>query len=215
MPVNKFFTEIEIKELIFKNSTLPFGYRNAALILGAVYWGLTPSELSLLRLKDVMHEEGVFYKAWIVPESIAYNGFARELQTSDKILPFFEKYMKWRSSFNIFPSSSHLFRHSQGQSPFFINDIYRAYKLSPSKTGNPDSQAKSMSNKLMQLIGNANINGATPSTFRDTFVREMYKKGCQYNELKLVSGIRKKETIDRKISPNEIELCNIYQSIFT
>ncbi len=48
MQVEQLFSKHDIQNLINKNFAPPFGQRNAALIIGVAYWGLTPSELSLL-----------------------------------------------------------------------------------------------------------------------------------------------------------------------
>ena len=96
MPIERLFDESDVQRLIDMNSAPPFGKRNAALIMGSLYWGLTPSEASLLRLEDVMDQSGDFFRIWILPAATAYNGEARELHTEDHVLPFFEKYMDWR-----------------------------------------------------------------------------------------------------------------------
>ena len=81
MPIERLFSESDVQRLIDMNSAPPFGKRNAALIMGALYWGLTPSEASLLRLEDVMDQSGDFFRIWTLPDSTAYNGEARELHT--------------------------------------------------------------------------------------------------------------------------------------
>ena len=44
MAVERIFDESDVSEILEQNAAPPLGSRNAALIMGAVYWGLTPLE---------------------------------------------------------------------------------------------------------------------------------------------------------------------------
>ncbi|WP_444935852.1 site-specific integrase [Microbulbifer sp. JMSA004] len=215
MPVEKLFTEPELQVLLDMNAAPPHGQRNAALIIGAVYWGITPSELSLLRLEDVMDQGGQFFRVWTLPASTAYNGEVRELHTEDHVLPFFEAYMGQRVKEGLYKSNQSWYRNSDPKSYFFLNDRGEPFKLSPRKKGATDYQPASMNSKLKQLIANTGIQGAKPSTFRDTFIKNMYEAGCGYKELMKVSGIKGKETLDRKIRPHERELEAVFKNLFS
>jgi len=214
MPIEQLFSEHDIQNLINKNFAPPFGQRNAALIIGAAYWGLTPSELSLLSLESVMDKNGDFFKVWVLPDYVSYTGEARELQTADHILPILDSYMSWRADKKLHTSNISWYRDSDPKSPFFLNDNGGEFALSLRKKGTHNYQARSMIDKLKTYIKNAGISGATPSTFRDSWVKTMYDNGCQYNELKLISGIKSKETLDRKIRPQQRELEVVFQDVF-
>lgn len=215
MPVNKIFTEKEVQEILDMNSAQPHGQRNSALVIGAVYWGLTPSELSLLRLEDVMDQNGEFYRIWILPDSVAYNGQAREVRTEEHVRVFFENYMADRVEKKRYLSNQARYRKSDPKSSFFLNDRGEPFKMSLRKKGSSEYQPVSMNSKLKQLISNTGIQGATPSTFRDSFIKKMYEAGCHYKELMAVSGIKLKETLDRKIRPQERELEDVYKHLFS
>ncbi|MFA0813339.1 site-specific integrase [Microbulbifer epialgicus] len=214
MAVEKLFTEQELQLLLDMNAAPPHGQRNAALIIGAVYWGLTPSELSLLQLQHVMAQSGEFYRIWTLPESVSYNGEARELHTEDHVLPFFEAYMESRVDRRLFRSNKSWYRHSDPESYFFLNDRNKEFSLSLRSKGSNDRQPVSMNSKLKQLIAKTSIQGAKPSSFRDTFIKNMYEAGCGYKDLMAVSGIKGKETLDRKIRPRERELEKIFRDLF-
>jgi integrase len=214
MPVEKLFSESELQDLLDMNAAPPHGQRNAALIIGAVYWGLTPSELSLLRLEDVMDQNGQFFRIWTLPASTAYNGEERELHTENHVLPFFEAYMEKRIENKQYQSNQAWYRHSDPKSHFFLNDRGEPFKLSPRSKGSSVYQPVSMNNKLKQLIANTRIRGAKPYTFRDTFIKNMYEAGCGYAELMKVSGIKGKETLDRKIKPQTQNLEKVFKSLF-
>lgn len=95
MAAERIFDEVDVQELLEQNAAPPFGARNAALILGDVYWGLTPLELCLVSTEDVE-----FYRVWVLPKHASFNGAAREVHTADHILPFFERYVDLRKDQN-------------------------------------------------------------------------------------------------------------------
>ena len=215
MPIERLFSETDVQRLIDCNATPDFGPRNAAMVMGAVYWGLTPSELTLLPLEAVMAQGGEFYETWVLPEHVAYNGEPRELHTADHALPFFEQYMDWRLSNDVYRSNLHWYRGSDPKAAFFVNDRYEGYRLSPRAKGSSSYQARTVRVKLQSLIDNAGIQGAKPAAFRDSFVKAMYDEGCREKDLMAVSGIKQKETIDRKVRPQPKELDKVFKDLFS
>ena len=214
MTVERLFSESDVQRLIDMNSAPPFGKRNAALIMGVLYWGLTPSEASLLRLEDVMDQSGEFFRIWTLPASTAYNGEARELHTEDHVLPFFVGYLDWRVAEGLCLSNQSWCRGSDPKSAFFLNDRGEPYKLSPRKKGSTDYQPRAMSAKLKSFIEKAGIEGATVATYRDSWVKAMYEAGAHHKDLMRVSGIKQKETIDRKTRPAIQDLEKVFKDIY-
>ena len=215
MPIERLFNESDVQRLIDMNAAPPFGKRNGALLMGALYWGLTPSEMSILRLEDVMDQSGEFFRIWTLPASIAYNGEARELHTEDHILPFFEQFVDWRVSERLFASNQSWYRGSDPKSPFFLNDRGEPYKLSPRKKGSAEYQPRAMNAKLKSLIDKAGIEGATVSTLRDSWIKAMSDHGCHHKELMRVSGIKQKSTLDRKTRPAIQDLDKVFKAIYS
>jgi integrase len=215
MPIERLFNESDVQRLIDMNAAPPLGKRDGAMIMGALYWGLTPAELSLLRLEDIMDQLGDFFRIWTLPGSTAYNGEARGLHTEDHVLPFFEQYMDWRVSKGLYLSNQSWYRGSDPKSQFFLNDRGESYKLSPRKKGSTDYQARAMSAKLKSYIEKAGIEGATVGTFRDSWVKVMYDHGCHHKDLMRVSGIKQKETIDRKTRPAIQDLDKVFKAIYS
>lgn len=215
MPIERLFSESDVQRLIDMNAVPPFARRNSCLIIAAVYWGLTPSELSLLRLEDVMDQSGDFFRIWTLPASTAYNGDARELHTDNHVLPFFEQYIEWRVSEGLYASNQSWYRGSDPKSHFFLNDRGEPFKLSPRKKGSTDYQPRAMNAKLKSFVSNAGIEGATVSTFRDSWIKTMYDHGCSYKDLMFVSGYKQRETIDRKIRPAVQDLEKVFRDIYS
>ena len=65
------------------------------------------------------------------------------------------------------------------------------------------------------MIGRTKLYGATPSSYRDSFIKGMYENGCHWNELMVVSGIKQKRTLERKIRPKEVELEEVFGRLFS
>ena len=215
MATERLFTESDIQQLLDNNAAPPFGRRNAALIMGAVYWGLTSYELSMLSVKDVLAEDGEFLRIWVLPGHVASNGTPRECHTEDHVLPFFEGYVAWRLAQGVGVSNLSAYREISPESKFFLNDRGEPYKLSPRKAGSKEFQPRSMNEQLKRMIKKTGLHGATPSSFRDSFVRGLYENGCGWKDLMAVTGIKQKRTLERKVRPQEAELEKVFNSLFS
>ena len=215
MATERLFTVTDIQELLDKNAAPPLGRRNAALIMGAVYWGLTPYELSTLTVKDVIAENGELYRIWVLPAHNASNGEPRECHTEIHVLPFFDGYIEWRRDKQWGVSNIPIHRGLSPDSKFFLNDRGDPYKLSPRKAGSGEYQPRSMNEQLKRMIQKTDLHGATPSSFRDSYVRGLYENGCGWKDLMLVTGIKQKRTLERKVRPQEAELEKVFKRLFS
>ena len=205
-----------MQELIEQNALPPFGARNAVLILGGAYWGLAPIELCLVSTEDLMAPNGEFYRVWVLPEHASFNGEAREIHTADHVLPFFEKYAELRTAQN-WELSSNLHSH-RGLSPtsmFFLNDRGEPYKPTQRKNKPGSFQPRSMVEQLKRMISRTGLYGATPASFRDSFIKGMYENGAGWSDLMKVTGIKQKRTLERKVRPHERELESVLTSLFS
>lgn len=96
-----------------------------------------------------------------------------------------------------------------------MNDRGEPYKLSLRKKGSGDYQPRSMNEQLKQMIKKTDLQGATPSSFRDSFIRGLYEKGCGWKDLMSVTGIKQKRTLERKVRPQEAELEKVFCQLFS
>lgn len=214
MATERLLTERDIQTLLDNNSAPPLGRRNTALIMAAVYWGLTPSELSKLTLESVMDDSGRFYRIWVLPREYSYNGESRECRTEDHVLPFFECYVEWRISQKQGISNSSEFRGLNPKGEFLLNDKGEKYKLTLRKKEAKEKQPLAMNQQLKRMLTKAGLHGATPASFRDSYVRGLYENGCGWKDLMLVTGYKQKRTLERKIRPQEAELEKVFRSLF-
>jgi hypothetical protein len=216
MAVERIFDDEDISELLMQNSAPPLGARNAALIMGGVYWGLTPLELSLVSTDDVIAPNGDLYRIWVLPAHNSYNGEAREIYTEEHILPYFELYVAfrlkkdWGLSVNL-----HSHRGLNPESRFFLNDLGEPYALTERKEKPGSFQPRSMNEQLKRMIARTKIYGATPASFRDSYIKSMYEHGCKWGDLMKVSGIKQKRTLENKVRPHERELEQVLKSLFS
>lgn len=215
MAVERIFNESDIDRLLQKNAASPYGRRNAALILGGVYWGLTPLEASQVEIDNVMAANGELYKVWRLPAHFSYNGEAREIHTEDHILPFFEKYLELRREREWGLSSLISYRSLAPDSKFFLNDSGEPYKLTPRKADSGGYQPRSMNEQLKRMIARSDLSGATPSSFRNSFIKGMYENGCGWTELKKITGIKQKRTLEKKVRPRKHELKKVLRSLYS
>jgi len=215
MAVERLFDMQDIQELLNKNAAAPYGKRNLALIIGGTYWGLTPYELSVLDVKDVVAKNGELYSIWTLPAYNSYNGEARENRTKDHVLTFFKNYLEFRIEKEWGLSNLHSYMGLDPESKFFLNDRGEKYKLSLRNSNSAQYQAQSMSDQLRRMIEKTNLHGATPSSYRDSYIKILYENGCHWNDLKLLSGIKQKRTLERKIRPKEAELEEVFRKLYS
>lgn len=219
MPLEVTFSQDDIQTIIDANNSPQFGPRNKALIICASYWGLDRKEICQLPLNALMSESGSWYKRWVLPEEFSFHGEARELCTADHVIPALDVYVDWLKSKEVGGSNLHTYRQLDGEMKFIVNDNYKPFALTkrkkPLNDGAVSYQTRALDDKLKGFILNAGIQGARVSTFRDSWVKMMYDNGCGYNELKSVSGIKTKSTLDAKIRPLERELQQIFNSVFS
>lgn len=215
MAVERIFDEADVSELLEQNAAPPLGFRNAALIMGGVYWGLTPLEQCLVQVEDVIAPNGGLYRIWVLPAHNSYNGEAREIHTADHILPFFEKYVDFRVASSWGLSNLHSHRGLSPSSRFFMNDHGEPYTPTERKDKPGSYHPRSMNEQLKRMINRTNLHGATPASLRDTFIKGMYENGCNWGELKKASGIKQKRTLENKVRPHERELEEVLKNLFS
>jgi hypothetical protein len=215
MAVERIFDEADISHLIEQNSAPPYGSRNAALIIAAVCWGLTPIELSLLSVEDVIAPNGEFYRIWVLPEHASFNGESREAYTEDHLLPFFEGYADFRLRNDWAITNRNFHRGLNPNSKFFLNDKGEPFKLTE-RNHNPGTfQPRAMTEHIKKMLSKSSLFGATPASLRDSYIKGMYENGLGWTELKKVSGIKQKRTLEKKVRPHERELETVLKGLFS
>lgn len=214
MPVERLLDEKDIAELIEQNVMPPFGARNAVLILGGVCWGLTPLEMSRITTETVMARSGEFFRIWALPVDESFNKEEREVFTEDHLVPFFQRYVELRLE-KEWKITKHKgsFQGLNPKSNFFLNDSGEPYGVIQTAAGY--NQAKYVSDHLRRMIKKTGLHGATPASLRDSYIKLMYEAGCGWNELKKISGIKNKKTLEKKVRPHERELESLIGTIFS
>lgn len=205
-----------MQELLEQNAIPPNGARNATIIFGGSYWGLTSLELCLVSTDDVLAPNGEFYRVWVLPARAFFNGEARELHTENHVVPFFTKYVEHRLTRG-WGLSTNLHSHCglKPDSKFFLNDQGEAYKLTERKEKPGAYQPRSMNEQLKRMIGRTSLYGATPASFRDSYIKGLYEGGAGWKDLMKVSDIKQKRTLEKKVRPHERQIEEILKSLFS
>ncbi len=212
MPLERIFDERDINELMAQNAGGLAGARNAALILSGVCWGLTPLEQSLVTTESIVAPNGQLYRIWVLPSHESYNGKPRELFTEDHLVPYFQKYIDFRLKEN-WKVGGHSHQSLLPDKPFFLNDHGESYRIRTTERGH--KSAKAMHDQLRKMIKNCNMHGATPASYRASFIKIMYEAGVRWSELKELTGIRDNRTLEGLVRPHERELELIMGKIFS
>ena len=97
--------------------------------------------------------------------------------------------------------------------PFFLND--KGNKFDVRTTSKGHKSAKAMHTQLKKMITNSSFFDATPASYRASFVKMMYEAGVGWSDLKELTGIRDKRTLENLVRPHERELESIMGKIFS
>lgn len=213
MALPKIFDLKDIDHLLEQNSMPPHGRRNAALIACGVGWGLTLLEMSKVRNVDVMSPCGELYRIWVLPAHIAFNGKPREIITKGIVFGLLDKYINIKKSRKLQESNTFDYRCLLDTGELFLNDNNEPYKIDK-REGNK-SHARGIMSQFKKMIENTGINGATPSSFRESFINLMFEQGVSHGELMKATGIKQKKTIDKKLRQHERELTQALDSVFS
>ncbi|MEL0637617.1 hypothetical protein V6259_12690 [Marinomonas sp. TI.3.20] len=212
MPLERIFDERDINELLTQNAGGEHGARNAALILSGVCWGLTPLEQSLVSTESVIAPNGQLYRTWVLPSHESYNGKSRELYTEDHLVPFFQKYIDVRLK-KEWGTGGHSHQALLPDKPFLLNDNGERYRINTTAKGH--RSAKAMHDQLRKMIKNSGLYDATPASYRASFIKLMYESGAKWTDLKGLTGIKDKRTLEGHVRPHERELESILSKIFS
>jgi hypothetical protein len=207
-------SEDDINKVIKANSKPPFAIRNKAIVLASTYWLLSAYEVSELRLEDVMDKSGKFKSKWMLPDYVAQNGEKRELRTSIHIVKIMQDYIDWWKANGLYQSGKESYQGCDPKAPFILNDNYEKYALSKREKGGANVLPIALNKKLNSMLEVAGMKGCTPSSFRDSAIKIYFDNGCHYNDLKAISGIKTKKSLDSKIRPHEAELDSVMNGLF-
>lgn len=155
---------------------------------------------------------------WLESDGIigieSFNNEEREILTEDHLVPLFQRYVDLRLR-NAWKTTKHkqAFQGLNPKSQFFLNDSGEPYGIL--KTAAGYQQAKYVSDHIRKMIGRTKLYGATPASLRDSYIKMVYEAGCGWKELKKISGIKHKKTLEKKVRPHERELEALIGTIFS
>jgi len=209
-----------LTELLKHNENRENGARNAVALFGAILWGITASELTLLRVRDVINQDGSLKQDWTLPEHIAYNGYARPLSTyQPKHIEALRRYAKERKDKNSGTSNLGAFGGLDPDSSLVLTDKGAQYGMSSRKgVSGTNYQASGMTNLFKRMVSRTKYAGdITYSDFRNSFIIHMNRAipGSEtMRELIEVTGIRDYESLRRIVSMDPDALKKPIKNLF-
>lgn len=174
--------------------------RDALLVRAALYWGFTATELSLLQLGHVMSVDGEWREHFLLPAGFAFNGLARGAWVREgKFVAFLEAWLDERRAFGWSLDGAPRYRGFDGAAPLLLNNQGRPFAMTPRTPGADDLLPSGMHRQLRELLDRAGLEHHSPQVFRDTYIVRLWLRGLTRQQIARLTGIRKAETITRKI----------------
>lgn len=193
-------SESEIESLYAAAETGGMPVRDAALLRAALYWGFTATELSLLQLKHVLDVDGNWREQFLVPAEFAFNGLARTAWLRDiRMREHLDYWLDERRERDWDVTSANRYRGFEGSAPLFLNNQGKPFAMTPRTPGATDLLPSGMHRQLRELLDRAGLASHSPQVFRDTYIVRLWGKGLSRQQISQLTGIRKTETITRKI----------------
>lgn len=190
--------EIDALYAAAENGSMPA--RDAALLRAALYWGFTATELSSLQLKHVLDMDGNWREQFVVPASFAFNGLARTAWLRDaQMCVHLDRWLHERREHGWDFDDTRRYRGFSGGAPLFLNNQGKAFAMTPRTPGSSDLLPSGMHRQLRELLDRAELREHSPQVLRDTYIVRLWSKGLSRQQISQLTGIRKTETITRKI----------------
>lgn len=173
----KTLTEAELDQVLRFASNRQYPERNRALILTSFYLGLRVAEISLLKLGDIVNNDGTIKNEIRLSASQTKGGHPRTVYIPEKLKPEYLNYLQTR-------------RIKDPTIPFFHTDN----KLGFSPNG--------LCVWFFHLYRNAGISGASSHSGRRTMITSLANKGISVRVLAEIAGHRSIAVTQKYIDAN-------------
>lgn len=173
----KTLTTAELDQVLRYANSRQYPERNRALILTSFYLGLRVAEIALLKLGDVVNDDGSIKNEIRLAGSQTKGGHPRTVYVPEKLKPEFQAYIKTR---HIKDLSMPLF-HTDNKLGFSPNGLCVWF---------------------FQLYRNAGISGASSHSGRRTLITTLANKGIGVRVLAEIAGHRSIAVTQKYIDAN-------------
>ena len=177
----KTLTQAELDQVLRYSSTRKFPERNRALILSSFYLGLRVAEIALLKLGDVVNEDGTIKNEIRLAGSQTKGGFPRTVYIPEKLKPEYAAYLMTR---HIKDPTLPLF-HTENKLRFSPNGLCVWF---------------------FSIYKGAGISGASSHSGRRTMITSLAQKGVGVRVLAEIAGHRSIAVTQKYIDANP-EMC--------
>src|SRR5690606_6031535 len=174
--------------------------RDAAPVRAALDWGVTATEPPLIEVQHVLTVDGEWRERFVLPAAFAFNGLARTAWLRDPaFVASLETWLHWRAELGWDRTEANRFRGFEAKAPLFVNNHGRPFAMTPRSPGSTDLPPSRMNRQLRELLDRAGLQHHSPHVLRDTYIVRLWQRGLSRHEIMQLTGIRKAETISRKI----------------
>lgn len=209
-------TPHEFRQLLSAAGASDFAVRDTTLVRAGFYWGFTATELSLLNVQTIMARDGGWQSKFKLPASFAFNNNARTAHLRDAVLlKALDAYVQYRIDNAWAVTESPQFRKLAPRQPLFLGNRGQPFAMTPRSPGASDLLPTGMNRLLRELLDAAGLEHHSPLVFRDTYIIRLWDKGLGKQEIMALTGIRKSETITRKISHRIPSVESVFESWYT
>lgn len=211
----------DLIEIIRRNRGGDFGPRNEAAILMAALLGLTAGELSKVAVSDVLKANGEIRKNLVVPASIAFNGYEREVPIEHpRLFGALEHYIEMMFHFGWSVVNGVRYRKLDPKRAFILNDKGQPFGFSRRSKRDPDKRQPTGLNTLFRsLIGRTRYKGTvTFVDFRRSYIVHMARSDegdLSIRNLMEVSGIRDYGSVKKIVNLDTRSVTKAVRGIYT
>lgn len=191
--------------------------RNVALLTTIYRTGMMLTEVATLPLKAYLRPDGAVLVDSVVPAEIAYNGNARPVKWTSKIvIEAIDAYLAYRVEHrHRITMRTGAYRGLDPDAPIFLTDEGAPYKLTPRKTatGAISYSCDSLNQLYRRLHSQAGIEGANAMSARRTFAINTSKK-TDLKTLRISLGLKTLRATKNLIDADPVRLGAIAAGVF-
>lgn len=186
---------LAIVKLAKKHENPPYCVRDAALIACAGLAFLSLLDLSLLKVNDIVHENGRIYARTEIPAIYNPNGKRKLFFIPEKsyLLEILERYIDWRIENSLGTTNLGIFRTLNPESHFFLDDNGEPFGLTPRLKGSDSlsqMQPTRMRRHFQKLVLPENVTvGGLNQSFVMNFYAESIADGLPTTTMKSLQAL--------------------------
>jgi hypothetical protein len=219
MSLSQTFTGSDINAILEQSCYGKFELKDKYLVMQLTFLTLSLTEHNLLKVHDVINEKGEVYKKWALPSAYSRNNEDRIIEMPEVLCLALETYLDWYVTQELPAEYRHnlnTFRGLSYNAPLLLNDRLKAFAMNERVVKNGvNYQATNLSNKVKNLLNNADLTWATPKTFSDSLIVNLSRNNADINQITKAFGFKSRQVVLDKINGNIINLSDAINNCYS